>query len=233
MSGNLREDLFDDLLNCEKTADLAIAVGTSLCGMNADRVVQKAADRAAKGQPGQLGSIIICLQRTVHDASASLRIFARCDDVFAMLAEEMALEVAPEWLSGSYFVPPVLEERAEADYVFEGISYDASGDRSAEDTIRWDLRDDAELVIPRGLHAGARGVVDGPFDREGNIRCRFTLRPKTGKLRAQMAMLLGRWWIQGAVDGKVDCLPCVNVPPADCTTPAAQKLRDLMEAYAA
>jgi len=233
MSGSLREDLFADLLDCEKTADLAIAVGTSLCGMNADRVVQTAAQRAAKGVPGMLGSVIVCLQRTVHDAEATLRIFARCDDVFAILAEEMQLEVAPEWPSGTYYVPPVLTDRAEADYVFEGIKYDAAGDRSGEETIRWDLRDDAELVIPRGQHAGARGVIDGPFDREGNLRCRFTLRPKTGKLRAQMSMLLGRWWIQGAVDGEVECLPCVNPPPADCNTPAAQRLRELMEAYAA
>ena len=37
MSGNLRSDLFADLLDCEARADLTIAVGTSLCGMNSDR----------------------------------------------------------------------------------------------------------------------------------------------------------------------------------------------------
>ena len=59
MSGELRSDLFADLLECERQADLLIAVGTSLCGMNADRVVTTAAAKAPKHA---LGSVIIGLQ---------------------------------------------------------------------------------------------------------------------------------------------------------------------------
>jgi len=228
MSGGLRNDLFDDLLSCEAQADLAIAVGTSLCGMNADRVVTTPASKAGKGA---LGSVIIGLQQTVHDSKSTLRIFARCDDVFALLAEEMQLDVAPPWPSGEYFTPPVLQGLTESEYIFRGVSYDASGNYSEDSQLDLDLRDDAELVIPSGMHAGAKGVVDG-FDREGNLRCRFTLKPKSGKLRAPVMMILGRWWIQAAVNASVPSLPVVNVPP-ESDEPAAQNLRQLMDAYAA
>merc|ERR1712151_1350642 len=95
MSGSLREDLMQDLLAYEKAADLTIAVGTSLCGMNADRVVTSPADRACNGQSGQLGSVVIGLQRTVPDEDSTLRIFGRCDDVLEALAKELALDVEP------------------------------------------------------------------------------------------------------------------------------------------
>ena len=32
------------------------------------------------------------------------------------------------------------------------------------------------------------------------------------KLRAYVALKLGRWWIQAAVDGTVPVLPVVNIP---------------------
>lgn len=232
MTGTLREDLFADLSECRQKADLTIAVGTSLCGMNADSVVTEVAQRAASRTKGSLGSVVIGLQRTVHDEEATLRIFARCDDTFAMLAEEMSLEApAP---SGEFFVPPVLVGRAEADYVFRDLPYDAAGNRITEDAasgarLTLDLRDDAELVITGGMHAGATGVVDG-FDREGNVRCRFKLKPKSGTLRAQVQMPLGRWWAQAAVDGTVSRLPVVN--PPEGSSQSAQRLLDLVSAYA-
>jgi hypothetical protein len=43
MRGGLRSDLFADLRECEERADLVIALGSSLCGMNADRLVSTAA----------------------------------------------------------------------------------------------------------------------------------------------------------------------------------------------
>jgi hypothetical protein len=230
MSGSVRDDLFADLLNCERDADLAIAVGTSLCGMNADRVVLSAAQRAAKGITGQLGSVVIGLQRTVHDESSTLRIFARCDDVFAALAEELSISVAPAPQKGEFFSPPVLVGRSEDDYIFPDIPYNAFGVHSSEMSTRLDLRDDVEVVIPSGMHAGAIGVVDG-FDREGNIRCRFKLKPKVGTLRAPVMMLLGRWWIQAAVDGAVPLLPVVNKPAGEDQSHAAECLRISMQKY--
>jgi hypothetical protein len=232
MSGSLRDDLFSDLLACEQGADLAIAVGTSLCGMNADRVVHQTALRAKEGKAGQFGSVIIGLQRTKLDEDATLRIFARCNDAFAMLAQELALVVDDPREEGTFFIPEVLVGRAEEDYVFRNLPYSATGSKTEGDgQLTLDLRDDAQLVIPSGMHAGAKGEVDGPFDREGNIKCRFTLRPKQGKLRAPMQMLLGRWWIQAAVQGTVSMIPVVNVPAGNDQSEAAQRLRALMEAY--
>ena len=46
MSGQLRSDLFADLLAWEDRADLCLAVGTSLSGMNADRLVERTGTRA-------------------------------------------------------------------------------------------------------------------------------------------------------------------------------------------
>jgi len=231
MSGSVRDDLFADLLNCERDADLAIAVGTSLCGMNADRVVLSAAQRAAKGISGQLGSVVIGLQRTVHDESSTLRIFARCDDAFAALADELSINVPPAPLKGEFFSPPALVGRSEDEYMFPGIPYNALGEHSSEVSTRLDLRDDVEVVIPSGMHAGALGVVDG-FDREGNLRCRFKLKPKVGTLRAPVMMLLGRWWIQAAVDGAVPLLPVVNKPADEDQSQSAECLRISMQKYA-
>jgi len=232
MSGNLRDDLFSDMLACEGNADLSIAVGTSLCGMNADRVVTKAAERASQGASGQFGSVVIGLQRTVLDETATLRIFGRCDSVFAALAEELALDVAPPLPDGEFWSPAILEGRDESEYKFHNVSYDAAGKLSTSASSTLDLRDDTELVIPSGTHAGAVGVIDG-MDREGNLRCRFKLKPKTGKLRAPVMMLLGRWWIQAAVDAAVPLLPVVNTPSDDDKSEAAEHLRALITQYAA
>lgn len=231
MSGSLRDDLFSDLLKYEQRTDLAIAVGTSLCGMNADRVVTSVAERAASRQPDQLGSVVIGLQRTKHDDSCTLRIFGKCDDVFAAVAQELQLDEGDYLASpATFWCPPVLLGRDQETYEFHGLSYNAFGERSFTKTSL-DLRDDAELVIPTGMHAGAIGTVNG-MDREGNIKCIFKLKPKVGKLRAPVPMLIGRWWIQAAVDGTVWQLPAVNKPSEDDDSEPAGRLRAAMEAYA-
>ena len=61
----------------EQEADLVLAIGTSLSGMNADRVVSTCASKAKKKQKTvlgslssktrTLGSVIVSLQRTPHD----------------------------------------------------------------------------------------------------------------------------------------------------------------------
>merc|ERR1712048_1149757 len=127
MSGSLRDDLFRDLLECEQKADLTIAVGTSLCGMNADRIVTSPAKRAATGQKGQLGSVVIGLQRTVHDQDSTIRIFGHCDKIFSALAQELSIKIAPTPEEGKFLVPAILCDRVEENYIFEDIPYDAFG----------------------------------------------------------------------------------------------------------
>mmetsp|Transcript_21943 Transcript_21943/g.37482 ORF Transcript_21943/g.37482 Transcript_21943/m.37482 type:complete len:506 (+) Transcript_21943:56-1573(+) len=243
MSGSLRPDLFEDLLECERTADLAVAIGTSLCGMNADRVVSSAAERAARG--ASAGAVIIGLQRTVHDSSSTLRIFAPIDEVFRLLAEEMSLPVTPALPEGTYFLPPVLRRLGsrlpgpddDSLYLLRGLAYDAAGKRLADDAapagkgVDLDLRDGAQVVVPTGMHAGATGEVDGT-DREGNPRCRFRLKLKAGSsFKAPFPMLLGTWHMQAAADATVPQLPLVNVPATDDLSPAAASIRALCAAY--
>jgi NAD-dependent SIR2 family protein deacetylase len=80
MSGQLRTDLFEWLLEWEQKADLLLVLGTSLSGMNADRMVSAASKRHRKGEG--LGTVIISLQKTPYDCSSSLRIFSTLDKVF-------------------------------------------------------------------------------------------------------------------------------------------------------
>lgn len=269
---------YEDLLACEERADLSIAVGTSLCGMNADRVVSTP---AAKAPAKALGSVVIGLQRTVTagalppphlarlirartrqvlDDSCTLRIFAPCDSVFAALADELALgDTVPSPRGvGTFFQPPALEaaaaaaraegglaegggsagaegEEAPAGYLLRSLRFDAMGRAWAEGgaemtPLTLDLRDGAAVLIPTGVHAGARGKVDG-CDREGHPRIRFHLRVKTFK--APMSLTLGTWWLQAAADGDVAQLPVVNQPAGatDDTSEAAARLRQLAEAY--
>lgn len=231
MSGNLRDDLFNDLLAWEEQTDLVLAVGTSLAGMNADRLVTSAAERAAADGCGaeQLGAVVVGLQRTTLDSCATLRIFARCDDVFEALAKELELDVHAAPTPGEFWVPAALRGLDEADFVFD-VPYDASGRLSATTRSRLDLREDAELVIPTGMYAGALGEVDG-YDREGNIKCRFKLKAPKGKLRAPMTLVLGRWWIQAAVEGAVPLLPVVNKPSEGAVD--SEGLQPIIQAIAA
>jgi len=229
MSGSLRTDLFEDMAQCADSADLSIAIGTSICGLNVDRLVTIPARKAANGEA--LGTVIVGLQQTVHDESATLRVFARCDDFFKKLADVMALEAPSAYPKGEYFIPACIQGKSEEELIFSGLRYNVAGFLSEEGNLTLDVREDAELVITRGMHAGARGITYG-CDREGNVRCRFKLKPERGKLRAQVALLLGRWWLQAAVDGAVPQLPIVNVP-AQCTAEnGGTWLQDLMDEYA-
>jgi len=242
MSGDLRADLFQDLLDCEAAADLSIAVGTSLCGMNADRVVLTPAAKAPKRA---LGAIIIGLQCTVHDGEATLRIFAHCDTVFSLLAEELALTaVPPPRTEGEFFRPPVLnrgegatgQEVPDSAYLLQGLSYDAAGTymMDGEHGTRGgflDLREGAKLVVTAGKHAGAVGEVDS-YDREGNPRCRFQVRLKKDKaFKVGHMLVLGSWWLQAAADGAAPRLPVVNEPDEADSSPGAEAVRALCAEY--
>merc|ERR1711953_71682 len=79
MNGSLRSDLFQDLLVCERKADLVLTLGSSLAGMNADRLVKTCSDRAGRAKGDVQGSVIVALQTTPHDAAASVRIYATID----------------------------------------------------------------------------------------------------------------------------------------------------------
>ena len=62
-----------------------VVLGTSLSGLNSDRVATEAAARSLEG--GALGTVIINLQQTARDGAASLRMFAPIDEVFRWFSQ--------------------------------------------------------------------------------------------------------------------------------------------------
>jgi hypothetical protein len=95
------------LLQWEQRADLTLSLGTSMCGMNSDRVFTTVAKKALKqhnqqrhgresnnkqtgGEGGAaLGGVIVSLQQTQFDSLSSLRIYARLDDVMWLLLQAL------------------------------------------------------------------------------------------------------------------------------------------------
>ena len=160
MDGALRADNTQHLQQACSRADLVLALGTSLSGVSADKVVSRVAHRAlgerkarqgspleaipeggvqphigsvdnGDGEAGALhalGSVIINVQQTRLDSVASLRIFAKLDDVMSALALELCLDVAAD-------VPSIDEATASASssHLWEGLPYDPeTGEYDAE-----------------------------------------------------------------------------------------------------
>jgi hypothetical protein len=229
MSGSLRGDLFEGLLTAERDADLVLALGTSLCGMNADRLVTSCAARA-RGDGGDdgggdggggggdganlaLGSVVIGLQRTQYDGAATLRIFGTLDDVFGRLADAMQLQ---QGAAGA--ARPATEDTDR----FE-VPYDAAGRRlepgsGAAATTTLDLSEGAALTITAGPSAGCPAVVTGR-NIEGHWRVQLQhhshKQPAGKKVPPVMRLfaetrLLGTWWVDAALRGELLQLPVVN-----------------------
>lgn len=91
MKGSLRTDLFEWMLNWEAMSDLVLAVGTSMSGMNADRIPMSCANRFIDGNG--FGMVIISIQETKNDSMSTLRIFSKIDDVFKLLMDKLSIDV--------------------------------------------------------------------------------------------------------------------------------------------
>jgi len=145
----LRDDLFDELLYLEQTTDLCLALGTSLSGLNADRL----AKTPAKKYPGQgFGLIIVTLQETQLDSICTLRIFATLDEVMTMLACELDLPEIPKTNSG--------QQTNQDTNVFTNLPYDKqAGKHSTTKTCSLDLNEGSKIKILLGSYAGCKGVV--------------------------------------------------------------------------
>jgi len=210
MSGSLRNDLFTDLLECERKADLVLAVGSSLCGMNADRLVSTCANKARRSVPSDpvLGSAIVALQTTPHDANSSVRVFATIDKVFGMLAKELSLKVDEADTKVEFPVPPAFLPMGVEEHVFS-VPYDSEGKLIQGCTQRTmlDLRDHAEVLIAVGQNKGQRAIVLGR-NADGHYRVAITHNDKNNWSEVR---LMGKWWPAAAAAGKVDQLPVVSV----------------------
>jgi len=92
MSGNLRSDLFEHLLNLEKTMDFCVSIGTSNSGLNVDRLVKTSGTRFAHQGKG-LGLAMLTIQKTPYDHLAALRIFSKCDEFMMIVAKKLGLRI--------------------------------------------------------------------------------------------------------------------------------------------
>ncbi|UJR33568.1 hypothetical protein I4U23_021006 [Adineta vaga] len=88
MEDTLRPDLHKWMLEWSERSDLVLVMGSSMCGMEADVIATRVAERE-----GTLGLIIINLQKTPHDHLAKIRIFASCDKAMELLAKKMKLRI--------------------------------------------------------------------------------------------------------------------------------------------
>jgi len=203
MSGTLREDLIKRMLDWEERVDLCLALGTSMVGMNADRMAVSPAERARKGQRGALGTVIVSVQQTQYDSISSLRIFSTIDQVMEMLATELKLQV-PE--------PPAHRPWAQAP-VLKDLPYTADGLRNASGRLTLDLRPGSKLRVvdqpdwDKDAYGNVCEVIESPESRanEGHISILFG---KAGTKRS-IVRVLGRWWLDAAIEGSVERLPLV------------------------
>ena len=194
MTGNLRSDYFEDLLAWEQKTDLVLVLGTSVAGMNADRMAQTVSKKAKKKQA--IGAVMVNLQQTRIDSETCLRIYAKLDDVFKLLAKELSLDVKP--MSHEH-VPNYCGKQVEKDvFVFDG--YDGkTGMRAKGKTCRLDMREGSNVTLTCGPHRGDDGVVVEKR-RQGHYRIRFRHAiKKRSKLKVPFQRTMGTWWCEVSV----------------------------------
>ena len=232
MNGCLRSDLFDKLLHYEQHGDLTVSMGTSMCGMTADRIFTSVAARSRRGMA--IGGVIIGLQCTQYDHMSCLRIFAKVDDVMQLVLNELGLFVVSH-------VPRLLGDSARAcqlqPHVFQ-LPYTPAGTllRSsittthtsssyvAEEKCVLDLRPGAVVMLTGGPFGGDQGEVLG-CTPQGHYRIRFRHGhvmdakeyvsrnvDKEKEVVKYVERLLGIWWLEAAAAGAVPCIPVVNPP---------------------
>jgi hypothetical protein len=241
MNGSLRSDLFADMLSWEQRSDLTLSLGTSMCGMNSDRVFTTVANRALRGEQGCIGGVIISLQQTQHDSLACLRIFAKLDIVMQMLCLELGLSLPEQdqitqqpiefladgdedvfqvrYASNGMQLPPVppLQEKKKkhrASRLMHRLGLSSAPPPSPPLTSSLclstlDLRMGARVRLVAGPYAGDEGEVLGK-NREGHYRIQIMHKIGPAGTKRPFELILGKWWIESAVQGTVPSIPVVN-----------------------
>eukprot|EP01098_Paradermamoeba_levis_P016805 TRINITY_DN930_c0_g1_i2.p1 TRINITY_DN930_c0_g1~~TRINITY_DN930_c0_g1_i2.p1 ORF type:complete len:378 (-),score=113.12 TRINITY_DN930_c0_g1_i2:277-1410(-) len=205
-SGSLRTDLFESMLELEAKTDLCLCLGTSLSGMNADRMARTPAKKSLKRKA--LGTVIINLQQTPLDALCTVRIWAKLDDAFSILAKKLGTDLSP-------VIPPPLPSGD----VFV-VPYDEEGMLSSTGDVYslLDLRTGAKVRIPveGAMNENAMGEIRGKKE-DGNYRVWLEEKKKDGKETKTVVRLLGWWWVEAALRGAIKQLPVINVEVKSAT----------------
>ena len=220
-SGSLKTAEYEWLEREIAAADLVIALGTSLGGLNADRLATETAARSVHG--GALGTAMINLQQTEHDGSMSLRVFGRTDVVLRLLLKELG-DKAP--------LPTRPPAPSSVSRVL--VPYNGSGDRlpaGSDGKRMWlDLRDGAAVKLHRThncqgagqpcyIHIGAKQGQTLPYRPlapgrgVGRVVKRCDAEHSFRLAIDGASMRLGVWWLDAAARGALPTLPLVNVSP--------------------
>ena len=222
MSGSLRGDLFNDLLEWEERADLTLSLGTSMCGMNADRVFTRVAVKSKADLKKQdldesdshisLGGVIIGIQKTQYDNLACLHIFSRIDRVMELLLDALALPPPPPTFI--HYSPDIPSEHKIGTEKYN-IRYNSKGflcDKEEQGTVL-NLSAGSFVKMVSGPYKGDKGQVIGKLS-EGHYRLEFvhTLDYRKGQKVApyKMVHILGSWYVEAAVRGTLAEIPVVN-----------------------
>mmetsp|Transcript_8022 Transcript_8022/g.17900 ORF Transcript_8022/g.17900 Transcript_8022/m.17900 type:complete len:563 (+) Transcript_8022:95-1783(+) len=200
MSSTLRTDLMASLLEWETKCDLCLALGTSMVGMNSDRMAISAAQRAKAC--AALGTVIVALQQTQYDSSSSLRIFAPIDQVMRMLADEMQFQISQD--AAAVMPQPTVEP-----HVYANLPYRQDGSYNVNACTTLDLREGAKirLVNPQQWDEDRWGSVGVVLPLQDSLReeGHYAVKIGDGPVR-----VLGLWWLEAAQRGGVPALPLVN-----------------------
>jgi NAD-dependent SIR2 family protein deacetylase len=194
---SLRSDLFDWMLEAEQRVDLCLCLGTSLSGMNADRMAKTPAKRSRKPIPETLGTVVVNLQQTPLDCYALIRIWAKLDDAFRILAQKLELGEIKK-------IPLPLHPGD----VYE-IPYNAEGYLDPSVRMVWDLRMGVTVMISikEAMNYGALGSIAAKRGEHYSVH----LEEEKGGVKENVGRLLGVWWVDAALRGAVLRIPLVNV----------------------
>merc|ERR1711871_737879 len=208
MDGELRDDLFEWLCEEEKATDLTLALGSSLCGMNADRMVTSPAMRWKQGH-GQ-GAVIISLQQTQYDDICTLRIFSTLDKVMDALAHELGLMVPNQPPPAFWKLPtPNLTSERNNEIV---VKYNSKGVRDENSRMVLHLAVGSKFRLT-GANSGREATLVS-FNQDGHLVVKFDCR----LYRRTVRNVLGMWWLHGALAGSLPTIPIVGRMVDDAPT---------------
>jgi NAD-dependent SIR2 family protein deacetylase len=177
-SGSLRGDLFQWMLDMEEKTDLSLVLGTSLSGMNADRMAVTPAKRAKKGKA--LGAVVINLQRTHLDAKCTIRVWAKLDDAFRLLAEHLGI-------ADTVITKAVSLNLPKNDIAV--VPYDANGKPNKNLRMILDLRENSKIRVP--VEGAVNGDMAGYMYRKKNGHYQVVIHETHGPT------VYGECWARG------------------------------------